>query len=297
MHSTHSQGDTDLTRQIYLNDRFVPEAEARISIFDRGFLFGDGVYEVSAVIDRRLVDNELHLARLERSLGEIGIAMPMQRHAIADIQAELVRRNRIEEGVVYLQVTRGVAEREFTFAPGLVPTFVAFTQQRPITGAVSAREGVAVGIVPDQRWARRDIKSVMLLAQVLAKRDVRERGFHEAWLVEDGYVTEGASSTAYLVNAQGVLVSRPNSQSVLPGCTKAAILQIAGDAGLRIEERRFTVEEAQAAREAFLTSASSTVTPVVQVENAVIGNGRPGQLTMRLQQIYLELATRGPALF
>ncbi|WP_175995402.1 D-amino-acid transaminase [Burkholderia vietnamiensis] len=286
-----------MTRHIYLNDRFVPETEALISVFDRGFLFGDGVYEVSAVIGRRLVDNELHLARLEYSLGEIGIPMPLEREAIAGIQAELVRRNRTEEGVVYLQVTRGVAERDFAYAPELVPTFVAFTQQRPVASAVSVREGVAVGIEPEQRWGRRDIKSVMLLAQVLAKRAVRARGFQEAWLVEDGYVTEGASSTAYIVGTDGVLVSRPNSHSVLPGCTKAAILQIASEAGLRVDERLFTVEEAQVAREVFLTSASSIVTPVVRVEDATIGNGRPGELTMRLQQIYLELAMRGPALF
>lgn len=297
MHSTHSLGDTRVTRQIYLNDRFVAEAEARISLFDRGFLFGDGVYEVSAVIGRRLVDNDLHLARLERSLGEIGIPMPLKCRAIAEVQAELVRRNRIEEGIVYLQVTRGVAEREFTFSPELVPTFVAFTQKKPITSTVSVREGIAVGVVADQRWARRDIKSVMLLAQVLAKNAVRARGCQEAWLVEDGYVTEGASSTAYIVNADGVLVSRPDSHSVLPGCTKAAILQIASDAGLRVEERLFTVAEAQVAREVFLTSASSIVTPVVRVADVAIGNGRPGALTLRLQQIYLELAMRGPALF
>ncbi len=286
-----------MSRQIYLNDRFVSEDEAKVSIFDRGFLFGDGIYEVSAVIDRRLVDNELHLARLERSLGEIAIPMPLALHAIAEVQAELVRRNRLEEGVVYLQVTRGAAERDFGYAADLAPTFVAFTQQKPIVGAKSARDGVAVGVVADQRWARRDIKTVMLLAQVLAKQAVKARGFYEAWLVEDGYVTEGASSSAFIITAEGALVVRPNSHAVLPGCTRAAVLALAGDAGLRVEERLFTVAEAQAAREVFLTSASSTVTPIVRVEDRAIGDGQPGALTQRLQQLYLELATRGPALF
>ncbi|PLZ02537.1 D-amino acid aminotransferase [Burkholderia sp. WAC0059] len=286
-----------MSRQIYVNGRFVSEAEAVVSVFDRGFLFADGIYEVSAVVARRLVDNALHLARLERSLAEVGIPMPLGRDDVAGVQAELVRRNRLEEGVVYLQVTRGAAERDFGFAPDLKPSFVAFTQQKPILGTASVREGIAVGVEPDLRWARRDIKTVMLLTQVLAKQAVKARGFGEAWLVEDGYVTEGASSTGFVVTADGALVSRPDSHAVLPGCTKAVVLDLARAAGLRVEARRFTVEEAQQAREAFLTSASSTITPVVRIEDRVIGDGRPGPLTLRLQQAYVESALRGPALF
>ena len=279
-----------MTRTIYVNGQYVAESQAKLSIFDRGFLFADGIYEVSAVIDGRLIDNDLHLGRLERSLGEIDIPMPMTTAEIVEVQTQLMVRNGLREGVVYLQVTRGAAERDFGFPDDLKPTFVAFTQEKILRNAPSVLNGVAVDIVPDIRWGRRDIKSVMLLAQVLAKRSAKRRGFNEAWLIEDGYVTEGASSTAFILDKNNVLITRPNSQSVLPGCTRLAILKIAEEQGLGIEERLFTVEEAFEAREAFLTSASSLVTPVIRIADRTIGNGKPGPVTTRLQTIYLDLA-------
>ena len=279
-----------MTRTIYVNGQYVAESEARLSVFDRGFLFADGIYEVSAVIDGRLIDNDLHLARLERSLAEISIPMPMTKDEIVEVQTQLMIRNELREGVVYLQVTRGTAERDFGYPKDLTPTFVAFTQAKSLRNAPSFLNGVAVDIVPDIRWGRRDIKSIMLLAQVMAKTSARENGFHEAWLAEDGYVTEGASSTAFILSKANVLITRPNSKSVLPGCTRQAILRIAEEQGLGIEERLFTVEEAFDAKEAFLTSASSLVTPVIRIAAHIIGNGKPGPVTTRLQTIYLDLA-------
>ena len=279
-----------MNRTIYLNGDFVAENEARISIFDRGFLFGDGIYEVTAVIDGKLVDNDLHLSRLERSLKEISIPLPLSTEEIVHVQRELIARNSLNEGVVYLQVTRGVADRDFGFADDMKPSFVAFTQAKNLVNANSVRNGVAVDIAPDTRWARRDIKTVMLLAQVLAKKAAKAKGFHETWLVEDGFVTEGASSTAFILTGDDVIVTRPNSHSVLPGCTRRAVMKIAEEQKLRIEERLFTVEEAQQAKEAFLTSASSLITPVIRIGDHVIGDGTPGPITKRLQTIYLELA-------
>ncbi|MFD1328370.1 D-amino-acid transaminase [Mycoplana ramosa] len=281
-----------MTRTVYVNGQYLPEHAAQISIFDRGFLFADGIYEVSAVIDGRLVDNDLHLARLERSLGEIMIPMPLPVAEIIKVQAELIRRNDLREGVVYLQVTRGAADRDFGFAEGMQPTFVAFTQAKNLRAAASVQDGVAVDLMEDQRWARRDIKTVMLLAQVLAKKRAKGRGFHEAWLVEDGFVTEGASSTAYIVTADGKIIVRPNSHAVLPGCTRQAIMKIAEELGVSMEERRFTVEEAYQAKEAFLTSASSLVTPVIRLADRTIADGKPGPITRRLQAVYLELALK-----
>nr|WP_280822983.1 D-amino-acid transaminase [Mesorhizobium soli] len=279
-----------MNRIVYMNGDYVSENEANISVFDRGFLFGDGIYEVSAVIDGKLVDNDLHLSRLERSLNEISIPLPLPKEEILKVQRELIARNSLEEGVVYMQVTRGAADRDFGFADDMKPTFIAFTQVKNLVNANSVKNGVAVDIAPDTRWARRDIKTVMLLAQVLAKKAAKAKGFHETWLVEDGFVTEGASSTAFILTKDDVIVTRPNSHAVLPGCTKRAVMKIAEEQKLRVEERLFTAEEAREAKEAFLTSASSLVTPVIRIGDHVIGDGTPGPLTKRLQTIYLELA-------
>lgn len=279
-----------MKRSIFLDGAFVPEDAARISIFDRGFLFGDGIYEVTAVIDGAMIDNDLHLARLQRSLGEISIPLPMPLPEIAAMQHELIARNGLHEGVIYLEVTRGAAERDFAFPADLKPTFVAFTQEKNLTDTKAIKDGIAVDLQPDRRWARRDIKTVMLLSQVLAKKQAREKGFQEAWLTEDGYVTEGASSTAFIIDRANRLITRPNSQAVLPGCTRQAILKIAAERQLTIEERLFSTDEAFNAAEAFLTSASSLLTPVIRIADRVIGDGKPGPLTTRLQSIYLELA-------
>jgi len=279
-----------VTRTIYINGEYVAEDEAKVSVFDRGFLFGDGIYEVTAVIDGKLVDNELHLARLERSLKEISIPMPLPVSDIVKVQQELRERNGLTEGVIYLQVTRGEADRDFGYAADMKPNFIAFTQNKNLVNANSVKNGVAVDVVPDNRWARRDIKTVMLLGQVLAKKTVKANGFHEAWLVEDGFVTEGASSTAFILTRDNVIVTRPNSHSVLPGCTKRAVMKIAEEENLKLEERLFTVEEAVEAQEAFLTSASSLVTPVIRIGDRTISDGKPGPVTRRLQAIYLEMA-------
>ncbi|KQV42742.1 MULTISPECIES: D-amino-acid transaminase [unclassified Rhizobium] len=277
-------------RTVYINGAFKAEEDAFISIFDRGFLFADGIYEVTAVIDGRLVDNDLHLARLERSLHEIAIPMPMAIEQILEIQVDLIRRNQLREGVVYLQVTRGSADRDFGYAEGMRPNFIAFTQAKSLVDAPSVRNGVAVDVTDDPRWSRRDIKTIMLLGQVLAKKKANAGGFHEVWFVEDGYITEGASSTAFILTKDNVVLTRPNSQAVLPGCTRRALQKLAKEGGVIIEERRFTLQEAYEAKEAFLTSASSLVTPIIRVAQRVIGDGTPGPVTRRLQAAYLDLA-------
>ena len=282
-----------MARVIYLNGALVDESEAKVSVFDRGFLFGDGIYEVSAVLDGRLVDNDLHLARLERSVKEIGIPLPVSLDEIKQAQAELIRRNKLYEGVVYMQVTRGEAERDFVYTDDIKPNFVMFTQAKNLANSPSVLNGVRVDIAPDTRWARRDIKTVMLLAQVLAKKQAKAKGFHEVWLVEDGFVTEGGSSTAFIITGDDVLVTRPNSHAILPGCTRRAVLAIAEELSLKVEERLLTVDEAKAAKEAFLTSASSFVTPIIGVADDAIGDGKPGPVTRRLQEIYLNLARTG----
>jgi D-alanine transaminase len=280
-----------MSRIVYLNGSFVPFEEARIPIMDRGFLFADGIYEVSAVLNGRLVDHEAHLARLDRSLSEIRIANPYSAAEWTRLQEELVRRNGLAEGLVYMQVTRGVAERDFAFPKEAEPTVMMFTQVKSITRSPAAETGVAVVTVPDLRWKRRDIKSVALLAQVLAKQAAAEAGVYEAWMVEDGYVTEGSSSTAFIVTTEGRIVTRPLSHAILPGITRLAVMQLAQENGLALEERPFTVVEALAASEAFLTSASSFVMPVVAIDGKPVGSGAVGPQARRLRSLYLDMAS------
>ncbi|MDQ6432830.1 D-amino-acid transaminase [Mesorhizobium sp. LHD-90] len=280
--------------QVYCNRRYMPEGEARIGLFDRGFLFADAVYEVTAVIGGRMIDNDFHLGRLQRSLAEIGIPMPMSLAEIEAVQLELVSRNGLDEGTVYLQVSRGEAERDFLFPDDIEPTFIAFTSARKLTGTKAQAEGIAVDLAPDPRWARRDIKTVMLLGQVLAKRAASQGGFNDVWFVEDGLVTEGASATAFIVTGDGRVVTRANSRTILPGCTRRALERLCDSTGIVLEERAFSPEEAFSAAEAFHTSASSLVTPVVQIAGHRIGNGQPGPLTCRLQEIYLRAAFGEP---
>jgi D-alanine transaminase len=275
---------------VFVNGSFLPFEEASIPIMDRGFLFADGIYEVSAVLSSRLVDNDAHLARLDRSLKEIRIANPYTAQEWTRLEEELVRRNGLVEGVVYMEVTRGAAERDFAFPKDAKPTVVMFTQVKNITRAPAAETGVAVVTVEDLRWKRRDIKSVALLAQVLAKQAAAEAGVFEAWMVEDGHVTEGSSSTAFIITRDGRIVTRPLSNAILPGITRQSVMRLAQEHGLKVEERLFTIEEAHAAAEAFLTSASSFVMPVVEIDGKPVGNGRPGALTRRLRQLYLEMA-------
>lgn len=279
-----------MARTVFVNGAFLPEAEARIPVMDRGFLFADGVYEVCAVLGAKLVDNAAHLARLERSLGEIRLSNPYTAAEWTRLEQELVARNGLAEGLVYMQVTRGVAERDFGFPAASRPTVVMFTQAKAITASPQAETGVAVVSVEDLRWRRRDIKSVALLAQVLAKQAAVEAGAYEAWMVEDGFVTEGSASSAFIVTVEGRIVTRPLSQAILPGITRRAVLGLAAEQALSLDERPFTLAEAYGAAEAFLTSASSFVMPVVSIDGRVIGEGRPGPLARRLRALYFEMA-------
>jgi D-alanine transaminase len=279
-----------LSRIVYVNGAFVPEEDAKISIFDRGFIFADGIYEVSAVLDGGLVDNDAHLARLERSLGEIDLAMPCPRSGIVAIQKELISRNRLVEGSIYLQVTRGAADRDFAFPPDAKPSLVMFTQAREMIDDPKAVSGIKLLAVPDIRWARRDIKSVALLAQVLAKQAAAAAGCQEAIMHEDGVVTEGGSSTVFIVTEDGRIVTRPNSNAILPGITRQSVIRLARERELTIEERLFTLDEVFAAQECFTTSATSFVKPVVEVAGKRIGGGQPGPVARRLRDIYIEAA-------
>src|SRR5438034_81075 len=234
--------------------------EAKVSILDRGFLFGDGIYEVAAVLDGKLIDNASHLARLQRSVGEITLALPETIDRIQEIQKELIARNNLVNGMVYLEVTPGAdTGRDFAFSKGVKPTLIMFTSVKDIVNAPSAKTGIGVITVPDIRWERRDIKSVALLAQVLAKQAAAEAGAGEAWMIEDGKVTEGGSSSAFILTQDDVLVTRHNSSAILPGCTRKAVVALAEERQLRVEERPFTVEEALKAKEAFITSATASV--------------------------------------
>jgi D-alanine transaminase len=275
----------------YVNGSFVPLSEAKVSILDRGFLFADGIYEVSAVLDGKLIDNASHLARLKRSVGEIALELPESLERIEQIQKELIARNKIEDGLVYLEVTRGADKgRDFAFPQGVTPTLVMFTSVKDIVHAPSAKTGIAVITVPDIRWERRDIKSVALLAQVLAKQAAAAAGAGEAWMIEDGKVTEGGSSSAFILTQDDVLVTRQNGSEILPGCTRKAVVKLAEERQLRVEERAFTVAEALAAKEAFITSASSFVQPVVSIDGKPIANGKPGPMATRLREIYIDFA-------
>lgn len=280
-----------MDRTIFLNGRFVGSDEARVSVMDRGFLFTDGVYEVSAVLDGSLVDNDAHLRRLDRSLDAIGIANPYAAGEWAAHQRALIRRNELHEGLVYIQVTRGAAERDFVPHLSLTPAVVMFTQEKRILELPLAATGAAVVTVPDLRWARRDIKAVGLLAQVLAKREAAAVGAAEAFMVDaDGTVTEGASSTVFIVSHEGTVATRTLSRTVLPGITRAAVLRLAAQEDLKVEERAFTVAEAQAAAEVFYTSASTFVVPVVSIDGRPVGSSRPGPLSPKLRALYIAVA-------
>jgi D-alanine transaminase len=276
----------------YVNGAFVPLSEAKVSILDRGFLFADGIYEVSAVLDGRLVDNASHLARLERSVGEIALKLPESIDRIIEIQKELIARNKLDAGLVYLEVTRGADKgRDFPFPKGDVkPTLIMFTSAKDIVNAASAKTGIGVITVPDIRWTRRDIKSVALLAQVLAKQAAAEAGAGEAWMIEDGKVTEGGSSSAFILTQDDVIVTRQNGSEILPGCTRKAVVKLAEERQLRVEERAFSVDEALKAKEAFITSASSFVQAVVTIDGKTVANGKPGPMTNRLREIYVDFA-------
>ncbi|MGB6427233.1 MAG: D-amino-acid transaminase [Methyloceanibacter sp.] len=282
-----------MSRLVYVNGSFVQEADAKISVFDRAFLFADGVYEVTAVIGGRTVDLDAHLARLDRSLAELHIAPPLTDAELRRLHDELIARNGVDEGIVYLQITRGVADRDFAYPEDASATVVAFMQARPLVDNPYAVSGVKVITIPDIRWKRRDIKSTSLLGQTMGKQEAKLRGAYEAWMVEDGVVTEGTSSTAFILDAGGRLRTQPLGHHILPGVTRRAVLRLAETRGLTIEERPFTVAEALEAREAFLTAASAFVLPVVEIDGVPIGDGRPGPIASDFRRLYIEEARKG----
>jgi D-alanine transaminase len=276
------------SRTVYVNGAYLPEEEARISVFDRGFLFADGVYEVTSVLGGKLIDFDGHAARLKRSLSELDMAEPVGTEELLEIHRELVARNGVEDGLIYLQVTRGAADRDFAYPKDATPTLVLFTQSKPgLAENPAAKTGIKVISIADQRWGRRDIKTVQLLYPSMGKMMAKAAGADDAWMVEDGFVTEGTSNNAYIVK-DGVIVTRHLGTEILHGITRAAVLRFAREAQMRVEERPFTVEEAKAADEAFITSASAFVMPVVEIDGAALGGGRPGPVATRLREVYLD---------
>ena len=287
-----------MTRIVYVNGRYLPYAEAAIHPEDRGNQFGDAVYEVCEVRDGRLTDETRHMARLERSLGELGIPAPMTRAAWARVLRETIRRNRVRHGLVYLQVSRGVARRDFFFpAPDTLPTVICLARTLNAgKGEALAGKGIAIVRAPDIRWGRCDIKTTMLLPASMAKQRARESGANDTWLVdENGFVTEGASANAWILDGEGRLITRALDHALLGGVTRATLIDLLKREGIALIERPFTIAEAQAAREAFITSATSLVMPVVSIDGKPIGNGAPGLLAQRLRTHFHEVAERAPA--
>ena len=279
-----------MSRTVYVNGTYLPEAEATVSIFDRGFLMADGVYEVTSVLEGKLIDFAGHCARLARSLSELEMASPCSDADLLAIHRELVVRNDVVDGMVYLQVTRGnPGDRDFAYpAADVPPTLVLFTQSKPgLAENPAARSGWRVISIPDHRWGRRDIKTTQLLYPSMGKMMAKKAGVDDAWFVEEGLVNEGTSNNAYIVVGNRI-VTRHLSHDILHGITRAAVLRFAVEAQMEVEERPFTVEEAQSADEAFITSASAFVMPVVEVDGMSIGSGRPGAIVARLREIYLD---------
>ncbi|MGL4310550.1 MAG: D-amino-acid transaminase [Paracoccaceae bacterium] len=280
-----------MTRIVHVNGDYLPETEAKISIFDRGFLMADGVYEVTSVLDGKLIDFAGHAKRLERSLAELDMACPVTMEELLSIHRELVARNELVDGMIYLQITRGAPEdRDFAFpdAGKVRSTIVLFTQSKPgMADSPLAKQGMKVISIPDIRWGRRDIKTVQLLYPSMGKMMAKKAGCDDAWMVEDGLVTEGTSNNAYIVKGN-TIVTRQLGSEILHGITRAAVLRLAREAQMTVEERPFTLAEAQAADEAFITSASTFVMPVVEIDGAALGGGKPGPVAARLREIYLD---------
>jgi D-alanine transaminase len=279
-----------MSRTVYVNGDYLPEEDAKISIFDRGFLMADAVYEVTSVLDGKLIDFDGHAVRLKRSLDELEMAEPCSKDELLAIHRKLVEENGIVEGLIYLQVTRGSdGDRDFVFpSEDTPPSIVLFTQNKPgLADNPAAKKGAKIISIEDIRWGRRDIKTVQLLYPSMGKMMAKKAGADDAWLVEDGYVTEGTSNNAYFVK-DGVIVTRPLSTDILHGITRKAVLRMAAEAQLTIEERLFTIEEAQGADEAFTTSASAFVMPVVEIDGVALGTGKPGPIATRLREIYLD---------
>jgi len=281
----------DNMRTVFVNGDYLPEDAAKISIFDRGFLMADGVYEVTSVLQGKLIDFEGHAVRLERSLNELDMGMPCTIDELLEIHRELVRVNEIDEGLVYLQITRGSdGDRDFAFPDpeATKPTLVLFTQSKPgMANSAASQKGAKIISIEDIRWGRRDIKTVQLLYPSMGKMMAKKVGCDDAWMVEEGFVTEGTSNNAYIVKGNKI-ITRGLSNDILHGITRAAVLRMAKEAQMEVEERSFTIEEAKEADEAFTTSASAFVMPVVEIDGATMGDGTPGPIAKRLREIYLD---------
>ncbi len=282
-----------MTRFVYVNGAYLPYASAGVHVEDRGFQFGDAVYEVCRVRGGRLKGEERHMARLARSLSELGIEAPMSPAALANVMRQTVVKNRVRDGLVYLQVTRGAGPRDFIYpGPEVSRTVVCLARSlSPANLDANAGKGIAVMTMPDIRWGRCDIKTVMLLPACLAKNAAQRDGAKEAWLIDEkGFVTEGASSNAWIIGQDGIVITRPTAPDILAGVTRATLLDLLRQEGVAFAERPFRLEEALAAREAFVTSASNTVMPVVKIDTTMIGNGHPGELTLRLRSKFQHFA-------
>lgn len=287
-----------MPRIAYVNGRYVPHSHASVHIEDRGYQFADGVYEVCEVARGFIVDSVRHLDRLDRSLRELRIAWPLKRAALELVMGEVIRRNRVRDGMVYLQVTRGVAPRDHVFPKPGTPSAIVVTAKRtdPAAGHARAEAGIAVISVPENRWERVDIKSVGLLPNVLARQAAKEQGAQEAWFVDaEGFVTEGAATNAWIVTGEGKLVTRPAEHGILKGVTRTTLFDLAAREGLKIEERPFTVGEAQGAREAFISAATTLVMPVVSIDGKTVANGHPGTIALSLRQAFFDIAEKKPA--
>lgn len=274
-----------MERIVYVNGEYHPQSEAKISVFDRGFIFGDGIYEVVPVINGKLVDKKYFLDRLNRSLTELSIAWPCQPDEYIEIMEQLIDKNDLTEGLVYSQVTRGIAERDFPFPKNTPPSLVAFTTVMSLLENPATKTGIPVITTTDLRWKRRDVKSLNLLGQCLAKQEAVSQGAGEGWMVEDGMVTEGVSSTAFIVK-DGKVITRELSNSILPGIRRRTLLEIAQQNDITVEERAFSVEEALQADEAFLSSATTIALPVVSIDGKAIGDGKPGPVALKFRELY-----------
>ena len=274
---------------VFLNGDYMPADEAKVSVFDRGYMFGDGVYEVVPVVNYTVLDREPFLERFDRSLRELDLKWPMSKNEFLKMIDELVKKNDIKEGGVYMQVTRGVAPRDFSYPNDTATTCTAFGFKKEIINSAYALSGVKVATVEDIRWKRRDVKSIALLGQCMAKEEAKRKGAYEGWMIEDGFVTEGTSSSAYIVK-DNVIITRPLSNSILPGIRRKLLIEIANNHDIVIEERLFTPEEALNADEAFLSSATTFVLPIVQIDNKTIGDGKPGPIFEKMRKMYIESA-------
>jgi D-alanine transaminase len=277
-----------MSRTVYVNGDYLPEEDAKVSVFDRGFLFADGVYEVTSVLGGKLIDFAGHARRLQRSLDELEMANPLSEDEWLEAHRQLVARNDIDEGLIYLQVTRGAADRDFAYPKDATPTVVMFSQSKPgLADSPVAAKGIKVISIPDIRWGRRDIKTVQLLYPSMGKMAAKKAGVDDAWMIEDGQVTEGTSNNAYIVKGNRI-ITRQLSTDILHGITRAAVLRFAREAQMEVEERPFTIDEAKEADEAFITSASTFVMPVVEIDGTTLGDGTPGRVSRRLREIYLD---------